>query len=172
MEFLLADSEREDFETLWSIDQQCFAVGIAYTQRELAAYMRQWGSFTLVVRPATAAENDARESRYEAVPGSGIMGFLVAVAGRRGVGHIITIDVLPQARRLGLGSKLLHAAEERLRLANCRSVYLETAVDNHAALAFYKRHQYFLVKTVPRYYANQVDALVLQKDLLSAAQAS
>ena len=45
-------------------------------------------------------------------------------------------------------------------------------MDNLAALAFYKRHQYFVVKTVPRYYSNGVDALVLEKDLLSAAQAS
>ena len=47
---------------------------------------------------------------------------------------------------------------------------LETAVDNASALAFYKRHQYFLVKTVPRYYATGVDALVLKKDLLTEAQ--
>jgi ribosomal protein S18 acetylase RimI-like enzyme len=45
-------------------------------------------------------------------------------------------------------------------------------VDNRDALAFYKRHGYYLIKTVPRYYSNGVDALVLEKDLLSAAQAS
>ena len=84
----------------------------------------------------------------------------------------MTIDVLPEARRSGVGSKLLSAAEDRLRAAGCHLVYLETAVDNQAALAFYKRHQYFLVQTVPRYYANGVDALVLEKNLLSAAQAS
>jgi len=30
---------------------------------------------------------------------------------------------------------------------------------------FYKRHGYSVVKTIPRYYSNGVDALVLQKDL-------
>ncbi len=103
---------------------------------------------------------------------SQILGFLVATTRRDGTGHVITIDVLPDARRLGIGSKLLSAAEERLRKLECHSVSLETAVDNRSALLFYKRHQYFTLKTVPRYYSNGVDALVLQKDLLSTAQAS
>jgi len=43
-----------------------------------------------------------------------IMGFIVAEA-RRQTGHIITMDVLPEARRAGIGSSLLQAAEDRLR---------------------------------------------------------
>jgi ribosomal-protein-alanine N-acetyltransferase len=173
VEFFLVDFRREDFETLWGIDQQCFAPGIAYSRRELSAYIRQWGSFTLVAKSAPETGKEAQSgSSSKANLDSSIVGFLVAAASRRGVGHIITIDVLPSARRFGLGSKMLTAAEDRLRSGGCRSVYLETAVDNQAALAFYKRHQYFLVKTVPRYYGNEVDALVLEKDLLSAAQAS
>jgi len=147
--FSLRDFQPSDFEILWSIDQKCFPPGISYTRLELASYMRRRGAFTLVA---------------EASPD--VLGFIVAQAGRSGSGHIITIDVLPNARRLGLGSKLLTAAEDQLRASECRSVHLETAVDNKEALAFYKRHDYFLVKTVPRYYSNSVDALVLQKDLL------
>ncbi len=155
VEFALRLAVTGDFELLWALDQQCFPPGIAYSQRELAAYMKQRGAFTLV-----------------AVDGNTVAGFLVACARRNGLGHIITIDVRTDVRRAGVGSKLLAAAEERLRDAQCRAVYLETAVDNGTALAFYKRHGYYLIKTVPRYYSNGVDALVLEKDLLSAAQAS
>ena len=42
---------------------------------------------------------------------------------------------------------------------------LETAVDNLAALSFYKRHGYNVIRTWPRYYSNGVDALVMKKEL-------
>ncbi len=80
-------------------------------------------------------------------------------------GHVITIDVDPSARRAGVGSLLLQAAEDRLRSEGARAVGLETAVDNIAALAFYKRHGYNVVRTWPRYYSNGVDALVMRKEL-------
>ena len=151
----LRDFRRDDFEKLWSIDQRCFPPGISYTRLELKFYMHRRGAFTLVaekVEPELAPET---------------VGFIVAEAGRGGDGHIITIDVLPTARRYGVGSGLLTAAEDRLRTANCHGVFLETAVSNKTALSFYKRHRYLVMKTMPRYYSNGVDALVLQKDLLS-----
>lgn len=177
--FELRDFRRHDFETLWSIDQLCFARGIAYSRQELNHYIRQPGSFTLVahtpvddtlVDRATERPADSPANSPELRRDSTILGFLVAEA-RRATGHLITIDVLAEARRFGVGSKLLLAAEERLITGLCRHVYLETAVDNLAAIAFYKRHNYFVVKTVPGYYSNGVDALVLEKDLLSARQA-
>ena len=90
----------------------------------------------------------------------------MAEAGSRARGHIITIDVVAAARRFGVGSLLLRAAEDRLICAECRSVELETAVYNVSALSFYKRHGYSVIKTFPRYYSNGVDALVLEKNLI------
>ena len=89
----------------------------------------------------------------------------MAEADRRGSSHIITIDVLPETRRSGIGSSLLQAAEDRLRQAGAIVVELETAVDNAAAIQFYKRKEYFVEKTVRGYYSNQLDALVMRKDL-------
>ena len=89
----------------------------------------------------------------------------MASVNTRGAGHIITIDVLPEFRRSGLGSKLLTTAEQRLFAAGCDHVHLETAVDNQAAIAFYKRQKYFIQKTTPRYYSNGVDAFVMVKAL-------
>ena len=66
----------------------------------------------------------------------------------------------------------MSAAEKHLRAAPCYAVELETAVDNLAALAFYKGHSYDLVKTIPGYYSNGVDALVLRKVLIPAANPS
>ena len=146
-QLLLRPFRPADFETLCRIDQECFPPGIAYSPVELAYYVNRRGAITLI------GERDGA-----------IAGFLVA-GSRRGRGHIGTIDVLPAARRTGLGSQLITAAEKRLRTAGCSSVSLETAVDNHAALAFYKRHGYSVVGTIPRYYQNSLDALRMEKQL-------
>jgi ribosomal-protein-alanine N-acetyltransferase len=166
VEFVLRDFRREDFDSLWRIDQECFAPGIAYSRAELAAYIRLRGAFTVIAEPLTGgAGNNAGP-----VHPSKVLGFIVAQANRRGVGHILTIDVPAASRRFGIGSKLLTAAEDRLRAVPCDSIVLETAIDNSTALAFYKRHDYCVVKTIPRYYSNGVDAFVLEKELHSGSR--
>jgi [ribosomal protein S18]-alanine N-acetyltransferase len=170
--FIIRDFQASDFDTLWRIDQDCFAPGISYSRTELKLYVRRRGSFTLLAvdaapsAPATLVPDSGKVPKYSSARASTpVAGFIVAEADRQGHGHIITIDVIAAARRSGVGSLLLRAAEERLRAAHCRSVELETAVDNVSALSFYKRHAYSVIRTFPRYYSNGVDALVLQKDL-------
>jgi ribosomal protein S18 acetylase RimI-like enzyme len=97
---------------------------------------------------------------------------LVAECGRRKIGHIVTIDVRAEARRHRVGSALLDAAEMRLRTEQCQQVRLETAVDNLAALSFYKRRGYNVMQTIPRYYSSGVDALLLEKDLVLPVEAA
>ena len=149
MQFTIRDYLPEDFQKLWEIDQLCFAPGIAYSRYELGVYVRRRNAFTRVAEDS----------------GGKIIGFLVADLSRKRVGHIITIDVLADARKSGVGSSLLQVAEERLSALSCRVVYLETAVDNAPANSFYKRHGYHVTETVPRYYSNGVDALVFAKNL-------
>lgn len=142
---MIREARPADFDRLWLIDQQCFVAGISYSREELAAYTGLKDAFTLVAEP----EGEVR-------------GFVVARRSRRR-GHIITIDVLPGTQRSGLGSALLAAAEQRLHDAGCKSVWLETAVDNAAAIAFYKRHGYAVQAVLPRYYLDSVDAFVMAK---------
>jgi ribosomal-protein-alanine N-acetyltransferase len=150
--------EKADLDTLWRIDQACFDPQLAYSRTELALYMRRPGSFTLVA-----------EGEGGGVPGNGqgpasILGFIVAEI-RRKSGHIITIDVVAEARRAGVGSALLAAAEEQLLRAGAVTVALETPVNNAAAIRFYKQKGYFVEKAVGGYYSNQMDALVMTKEL-------
>lgn len=160
--FRIRAYQKPDFETLWRIDQACFEPKLAYSRFELAVYMRRPGSFTLVAE-TVAAKNE---------PGNGaqaaqILGFVVAEY-RRKTGHIITIDVLQEARRAGIGSALLHAAEEQLRKAGATAVELETPVNNETAIRFYKRLGYYVERTVQGYYSHRLDALVMRKELVEA----
>ena len=162
MGFRIREFRKEDFERLWGIDQECFPGGISYTRIELAFYMRRPRAFTLVAE----GESQRTVSGPVAAPASKeILGFLVGEASARGAGHIITIDVRKEARRRRVGTALLEAAEEHLQGSGSRHVFLETAVDNGPAIAFYKRHGYELIKTIPRYYKNNLDALLLGKRL-------
>ncbi len=145
---MIRDAKPDDFEILWRIDQQCFEQGISYSQEELRHYMRRVGAFTLV--------NEDK---------SGLTAFIVTDKPRRGPAHIITIDVLPRVRRSGIGTELLRAAEERLRGLGSRGVLLETAVDNEPAIRFYNRHGYSVLRVIPRYYLESIDALLMGKRL-------
>jgi ribosomal protein S18 acetylase RimI-like enzyme len=172
--FTVRDYHPDDFNTLWAIDQSCFNPEIAYSRYELQLYLRRPGAFTLVADldgQAPQSLNDC-PADGDASSDSSILAFVVAESSRRGMGHIITIDVRPAIQRQHIGSALLDGAENRLRSANCHAVRLETAVDNASAISFYKCHGYDVIKVIPHYYSNGVDALLLEKNLLSIESSS
>ena len=127
--------------------------------------MRRPGSFTLIAEKAV--ENAAGNVLED--QGGPIRGFIVAET-RRKTGHIITIDVIAEARRDGVGSALLHAAEQKLLGAGALRVALETPVNNDAAIRFYKKKGFFVEKTVAGYYSGHLDALLMAKELAKPAE--
>jgi ribosomal-protein-alanine N-acetyltransferase len=158
VELRIREATPGDFDELWRIDQLCFEPGIAYSRRELSWYMQLRGAFSLIAETRASAR-----SKWT------ISGFILAQRLRANVGHVVTIDVLPQARRTRVGTRLMSDAEARLRECGCDTVVLETAVDNLAAIKFYKRLGFHIVKTIPRYYLDRLDALMMVK-LLDQAQ--
>ena len=154
MNVRIREAKPEDFDELWSIDQRCFDPGIAYSRRELTCYMKLPDAFTIV-----GETRNTPRSKWKTI------GFAVGQQPRRRLGHIVTIDVLPDARRTGLGSRLMEEVESRLGACGCDNIFLEVAVDNAAAIKFYKRLGYFVVKTIPRYYLDKIDAFLMAKEL-------
>lgn len=151
--FKLREYQPDDFDRLLAIDRNCFVDGIAYSESEMRHFLS---------RPAAIRLVGEQEGK--------VHGFIIAdrVRSRRSQecrGHIITIDVLPEARRSGLGSLLLNAAEEKIKKAGCAFVALETAIDNLGAMRFYKKHGYTGLKILPNYYLDSIDALLMGKEL-------
>jgi ribosomal-protein-alanine N-acetyltransferase len=144
----LSEYRASDFEHLWELDQRCFPAGIAYSREEFAYYLRDKTAVCLIARE--------REQ---------ILGFILAHRDRRGFGHIVTLDVNPAAHRSGIGSALMQAAEERLLRAGCQSIFLEVAVNNLPAVAFYKKHGYSVIKSLRRYYPGGLDGLLMRKQV-------
>lgn len=138
---------QEDFEALLAIDQSCFPRGIAYSRGTL-----RW--FLALPRA------DCRVAEA----GSEIAGFILTHAeGRQG--QVITLDVLAAYRRSGVGSLLLREAEWRMHAAGVREVTLETATNNHAAIAFWQKHGYRTEAVLKNYYLHKLDAFQMKKTL-------
>lgn len=137
-----------DLETLYKIDQACFPPGVSYSRPELARFIAHRNSKTWI------AEGD-----------EGVVGFLVAGRQPQRVGHIITVDVLDEKRRQGVGRALMDAAEEWARGRKLRLIYLETADSNLEAQRFYARLGYERCEKIEQYYSSGEAAWVYVKKL-------
>ena len=138
----------DDLETLYEIDQACFAPGVSYSRKELTAFIGHRHSQTWI-----------------AEEGGQIAGFVISHREPRKILHIVTIDVLKAWRRRGVGSLLMDAAEQWARDHGLRMVGLETAQDNLAAQRFYKARGYRKVDEIAHYYADGTAAWVMVKEL-------
>lgn len=147
VKFALRPYVSSDFDALYTLDRACYPPGIAYSRSMLRWFLKQLGAICLVAE----AESE-------------IKGFVLVEADPP-LGHIITLDVATEHRRVGLGTELTVAAETELALLGVREVELETAIDNAAGIAFWTRHGYRTVSTIPRYYLDRVDALCMTKAL-------
>jgi ribosomal protein S18 acetylase RimI-like enzyme len=58
---------------------------------------------------------------------------------------------------------LIEALERRFNDSGCTAVLLEVAVNNQAALTFYIRHGYNVLKTLREYYPGGLDGLLMGK---------
>ena len=83
----------------------------------------------------------------------------------QGTGWIITLGVAPAWRHIGLGERLLAAAEEALHMPAIR---LTVRASNQAAIALYQKAGYHQVGVSSRYYVGGEDGLIFEKRILES----
>jgi len=92
---------------------------------------------------------------------------LLGWAGVRVVGdtaEILTVGVVPQARRQGIGGRLLAMLLDEARRRGAVEAFLEVRVDNSAALQLYEQARFVRVGVRRGYYAGgRVDAVVMRR---------
>ncbi len=128
------------------VEHRCFGQE-AYSTTTLLLLLSRYGRFFLV------AEVDGR-----------VVGYASATL-RGKAGHLVSIAVLPEFRRLGIGKALLKALLERLREAGARSVTLEVSVRNKAAINLYLKMGFKAVGKITRYYQDGSDAIIMELSL-------
>ncbi len=148
-----------DFETIYRIDKTCFPRGIAYERDELRTYLHGYGTYCLL------AEAPGTESTSE------VAGFILTHRSGK-TAHIITLDVLEPYRRRGLGSLMLRAAEREAVSQGITRIYLETAINNKAAIALWQKHGYCKSATIKNYYGRDLDAFEMVKGLAPVPNSS
>jgi ribosomal-protein-alanine N-acetyltransferase len=139
--------DSRDFAALHKLDQACFPPGISYSRFSLQYFLGLPAADCLV-----------------AEDGKTIAGFILAEANPP-LAHIITLDIAPAYRRVGLGTRLLEEMEKHFRFKEVRAVLLETAVDNESGIAFWQHHGYRTEAVLKRYYLRRLDAYEMRKKL-------
>ncbi|MEM3383623.1 MAG: ribosomal protein S18-alanine N-acetyltransferase [Nitrososphaerales archaeon] len=80
-------------------------------------------------------------------------------------GHIVSIAVLEQHRRKGLGYGLIKEALKALKNKNCSEVFLEVRVSNLEAIKLYEKLGFKVISKLRWYYRDGEDAYLMGRAL-------
>ncbi|MFB6146872.1 MAG: ribosomal protein S18-alanine N-acetyltransferase [Halobacteriaceae archaeon] len=142
-------AERGDLSAVVHIERRVFPQPWPYR-----AFERHLGSPGFLVAEAASA-GDALSGYVVAdvIPGPGV---------RRG--HVKDIAVAEDRRGRGIGSVLLGMALDVLAAHEAERVKLEVRRANEAAQSLYRSFGFEHARTIPAYYDDGEDALVLERD--------
>lgn len=152
MSIVVQKASATDLDTLYMIEQQCFTTE-AWSKRQIAMFLEALDSVSLTAKV-----------------GSRLVGFVIGLVNQYDemkLGHIITIDVLPNYRRKGIGMALLKTIEEEFKSLDIKVCYLEVRESNLAALRLYRKAGYVEVERLENYYSRGGHGVRLEKTLLA-----
>ncbi|MCW3999678.1 MAG: ribosomal protein S18-alanine N-acetyltransferase [Candidatus Bathyarchaeota archaeon] len=135
-------------DKLYRIEADCFDEE-AFTKQQISYLLSDYNTIALVAR-------DGQE----------IAGFIIAQieTAETEYGHIITINVQPRYRRLGIGAKMLNETEKQLKIRGISTCHLEVREDNNAAIKLYHKLGYQTLSRLEKYYGKK-HGLYLKKVL-------
>jgi [ribosomal protein S18]-alanine N-acetyltransferase len=76
-------------------------------------------------------------------------------------GHILTLGVRPEFRRLGIASTLIRGVIGELREEGCRFIFLEVRSSNEAAKKIYEKFNFRIFGLRKNYYASPPEDAVM-----------
>jgi ribosomal-protein-alanine N-acetyltransferase len=147
---------------------------VAMTQEHIPELMRyEEDMFGAESWSADAYREELADTRYRryvaAVDADGV---LLGWAGIRMLGkeaEILTVGVIPTARRAGLGTRLVQTLLDEARSRAVRDVFLDVRVDNEQAQRVYEREGFTGVGVRRGYYdSGRTDALTMALRNLAA----
>lgn len=146
----IEDASIRYLDRFYDIERECFR-SEAFTRQQIANLLTHRNSVSLI-----AKDKD------------NIIGFAIAMIyfeGRDSTGHILTVDVCPSHRRMGVGTKLLLELENFFIEKGIKKCCLEVREDNAAALNLYKKLGYKKMRKLKNYYKN-AHGILFEKTIL------
>jgi [ribosomal protein S18]-alanine N-acetyltransferase len=137
----IRDFQDNDLETLCEIDRLCFPEDIAFTRAEFVSHINHPKSITRV------GEGLGR-----------ILGFVIAQIEGPSYAHLITLDVIPGARKRLIGTILMKTIHRELEQRGISMAILEVSVKNLPAKQLYEKLKYQYLETLSGYYNGREDA--------------
>ncbi|MFB0501776.1 MAG: ribosomal protein S18-alanine N-acetyltransferase [Candidatus Bathyarchaeia archaeon] len=93
---------------------------------------------------------------------TGLPGFGI---GFRKKGHVISIAVLPEYQRQGVGYALMQEGMRSMLLYDAKECFLEVRASNTPAVKLYKKMRFEIRRTLRGYYADGEDAYMMARKL-------
>ncbi len=95
-----------------------------------------------------------------------IVSMLKSLTEPRPVGHLVSIAVREQYRRMGVGSRLLEETiGAMMDVYKTDSIYLEVRISNTPAIRLYEKYGFRKARIIKGYYSDGEDAYVMVKRL-------
>jgi ribosomal-protein-alanine N-acetyltransferase len=138
---------------LAAIHAQCFPPGEAWDATIMAAELSMPGVFAFLSEPTFLDQT----------------GGMILARTAADEAEILTLAVVPAARRQGVARALVEAAAAHASLQGAVRLFLEVSTSNLAAQALYRAAGFAQVGIRRRYYPDGSDALVLSRAITSAA---
>ena len=121
-----------------------------------------WITLGRSYEPSLAIVGDPTREVYLARDESGLTGFLILCMTGAFVGYIQTICIDTRCRGRGLGSTLLHFAEQRIRRVS-PNIFMCVSSFNEGARRLYQRHGYEVVGELTDYIVKGHSEILLRK---------
>lgn len=149
MDIKIEDASLKYLDKMVEIEKQCFT-SEAFSRQQISYLLTDYNTISLVAK----SNNE-------------IAGFIILQLEEQSdtdFGHIITLNVSSDFRRMGVAQKMLRECEVLLRSRGISECRLEVRQDNHAAIKLYKQLGYLEVGVLERYYGKK-HGLYLKKTL-------
>lgn len=143
-----------DFEALFHLDEVCFELPFRFSRAALRRFLEARRARVIVAASRAG--------------GGEIAGFILlhmekALGGC--AGYVVTLDVAPGWRRMGIAGALMRQAEADIAEEGCRSMLLHVYTGNTEALRFYEGLGFARSHTAEAFYGEGLDAFVYRKHL-------